>query len=186
MAPGHELHERNLAAVLRMVAERLDGAGLSWAVCAGAAAAIYGSGRPLTDVDVLVADADGERVAALFPEGETIRQAGSARGVRLPDCDLVAGLTVVDLDAEMAARLTRHNLLGVGVPVISVEDNVLLKGLWGRGADQGKHDWEDVEAMMVANAEVDWAYLEWRAASMASAEAEAVLGRLKGMWMPPS
>jgi hypothetical protein len=36
------------------------------------------------------------------------------------------------------------------VPVIPPEDNILLKALWGRGPEVGKHDWEDVREMMDA------------------------------------
>jgi len=28
------------------------------------------------------------------------------------------------------------------------ENNILLKAMWGRGPEVGKHDWEDVQAMM--------------------------------------
>jgi hypothetical protein len=156
---------------LAEVARRLERAGVAWAVFAGAAAAAYGSGRPLTDVDVLVPLAAGTRVASLFPGAEVVRQEdGRVRSIKLPDVDIIAGLTMyegdvaygVDLDDEMAARRTYHEIAGVRMPVIPAEDNILLKAMWGRGPEQGKHDWEDVRAML-AQVEVDWAYLRWRA-----------------------
>jgi hypothetical protein len=49
------------------VACRLNRAEIPWAVFAGAASAIYGADRAVTDIDILVPAADGERVAALFP-----------------------------------------------------------------------------------------------------------------------
>jgi hypothetical protein len=55
---------------LEEVARRLDRAGVVWAVFAGAAAAVYGATRPLTDVDILIPAAEGDRVAALFPEAQ--------------------------------------------------------------------------------------------------------------------
>ena len=103
------------------MARRLDGAGVVWAVFAGAAAAAYGASRPLTDVDILVPMAEGARVAALFPGAAVVRQEdGRVRGVKLPDVDLIAGLTMfegdaaytVDLDDEMAARRTLHEIAG--------------------------------------------------------------------------
>ena len=97
--------------------------------------------------------------------------------VMLADVDIIAGLTMVrgetrclvDLDAEMAARRTYHEIAGVQMPVIPAEDNILLKAVWGRGAEQGKHDWEDVRAML-AHVQVDWAYLHWRADGCGAAQ----------------
>jgi hypothetical protein len=157
---------------LEEVARRLGRAGVTWAVFAGAAAAAYGAQRPLTDVDILVPLGEGTRVASLFPGAAVKREEdGRVRSIKLPEVDLIAGLTMfegdvtytVDLDDEMAARRTRHEIAGIEMPVIPAEDNLLLKAVWGRGAEQGKHDWEDVAAML-AHVEVDWAYLRWRAA----------------------
>lgn len=153
------------------VARRLERAGVAWAVFAGAAAAAYGSKRPLTDVDILVPLAQGTRVASLFPGAAVVRQEdGRVRSIKLPEVDMIAGLTMfdadgaytIDLDHEMAARRTLHEIAGVSVPVIPAEDNILLKAVWGRGAEEGKHDWEDVRAML-AHVDVDWEYLRWRA-----------------------
>jgi hypothetical protein len=132
----------------REVARRSEGAGVAWAVFAG-------------------------RVAALFPNAILVCQEdGAVRGIRLPDVDLIAGLTMfegdaaytVDLDDEMAARRTFHEIGTVVAPVIPPEDNMLLKAVWGRGLEEGKHDWEDVEAMLAHLPAIDWEYLSWRAA----------------------
>lgn len=164
---------------LEEVARRLDGAGITWAVFAGAAAAAYGSARPLTDLDILVPSAEGARLAALFPEADVQRSEHGLHGVQLPGFDILAGLPLLDLDAPMAARLTSHEFEGVTVNVIPPEDNMLLKALWGRGAEQGKHDWEDVEAMMACLVELDWEYLRWRAEQMVPRErVKQVLERL--------
>jgi hypothetical protein len=178
--------------LLAEVARRLDEAGIAWAVFAGAAASAYGAARPLTDVDILVPSTEGEQVAALFPEGE-IRQGedGSIHVVQLPGFDLVAGLAwhkagdiyVFDLDAPMAARLQRHEIAGVTVPVIPPEDNILLKAIAGRGPAVGKHDWEDVQAMMAYLPEIDWEYLRRRAGACGPrCGTEPVLERLEGLW----
>ena len=149
---------------LEQVARRLDHAGITWAVFAGAAASAYGAARPLTDVDIIVPSAEGERLAALFPEAQVERREDhSVSGIQLPGFDILAGLSLMDLDAKMAARLTRHDVAGVTVPVIPPEDNILLKAIWGRGPEAGKHDWEDVRAMMTHLPALDWEYLRWRA-----------------------
>ncbi len=163
---------------LEEVAWRLDEAGIVWAVFAGAAASVYGATRPLTDVDILVPLAEGDRVAILFPRALLKRQEdGAVRSVQLPGYDLIAGLTMfdgdvaytVDLDEQMAARRVRREIAGVVVPVIPPEDNILLKAVWGRGQEEGKHDWEDVRAMMAHLPVLDWAYLRWRAATCGAA-----------------
>ncbi len=164
------------------VAERLDRAGVPWAVFAGAAASAYGAARPLTDVDILVPAARGEEVAALFSQGQ-VKHHGALLGVELPGVDILAGLNELDLDEPMAARLRRHEIAGVSAPVIPPEDNILLKGMFGRGAEQGKHDWEDVEAMLAHLPALDWAYLHWRAESFEPRQkVENVLARLKALW----
>jgi hypothetical protein len=173
------------ALTLEEIARRLDGAGIVWAVFAGAAATAYGATRPLTDVDILVPAAEGERVAALFPEAEIDRFQDSIRAILLPGFDLLAGLHLMDLDldTEMAQRLTFHEIAGVSVPVIPPEDNILLKAMWGRGPEQGKHDWEDVEAMMANLPALDWAYLRWRAGTFDAAQkAGQVVQRLDALW----
>jgi hypothetical protein len=125
----------------------------------------------VTDVDILVPVAAGGRVAALFPEGTPYRgEHGSVLGVELPDFDILAGLRQqrsdlsyeMELDDEMVARLTRHDVSGVTVPVIPPEDNILLKAIWRRGPEQGKHDWQDVQAMLTHLPALDWDYLRWR------------------------
>ena len=175
------MDESKASLTLAEVTRRLDGAGITWAVFAGAAASVYGATRPLTDVDILVPTAEGECVAALFPEAQVHhREDGSVEGIQLPGFDILAGLTTMDLDAQMAARLTRHEIAGVTVPVIPPEDNILLKGLWGRGPEVGKHDWEDVQAMIAHLPVFDWEYLRWRADACGPRQRmERVLERLE-------
>ena len=159
---------------LEEVARRLDHAGITWAVFAGAAAAAYGAPCPVTDVDILIPASEGERVAALFPEAQsTRREDGSILGIQLPGFDILAGLITTDLDVQMAARLTHHE----------IEDNILLKAIWGRGPEQGKHDWEDVQAMMAHLPSLDWDYLKWRADACGAQEGvQQALERLEESW----
>jgi hypothetical protein len=160
---------------LAEIARRLDEANIGWVVIAGAAASVYGATRPLTDIDLLVPAAEGKRVAALFPEAMVKPRAdGRGHTIVLPGFDLVAGVRwddvegsqgALDLDAAMTARVTHHEILGVSVPVCPPEDVILLKALWGRGPEVGKHDWEDVEAMLASGLSLDWEYLQKRGAT---------------------
>lgn len=174
---------RRSAMTVAEVADRLDRMGVTWAVFAGAAASVYGVMRPITDVDILVAAGDGERVAAGFPEGELRRYEDGSLGVALPGLDIVALRGRVELDGEMSRRTRRHNIAGVEVPVVGPEDNMLLKGLMGRGAEQGKHDWQDVRGMVEYLPAVDWEYLEWRVEKKGPThETQAVLQRMRSLW----
>ena len=165
------------------IAAKLDGAGMQWVVFAGAAANVYGAVRPLTDVDILVAAAEGDRLKALFPDADVVSFRHGLLHLELPGVDLLAGLGTVDLDSRMAARVTRHEIGGIRVPVIPPEDNILLKATWGRGSGEGKHDWEDVEAMMASVPSLDWKYLRWRAGTLDQRElVQEVMQRLEGLW----
>jgi hypothetical protein len=170
---------------LEKVAQRLENARITWAVFAGAAATAYGVTRPVTDVDILVPVAEGTRAATLFPEAEVKRGgSGPVEWIRLPGFDILPGLTNLDLDAKMAARLRSHEISGVTIPVVPPEDNILIKALLGRGPEVGKHDWEDVEAMMAYLPSLDWEYLHWRAGSCVPQErVEQILQRLETLWL---
>jgi hypothetical protein len=167
---------------LRELAARLDGAGMLWVIFAGTAASVYGADRPVTDLDILVPAEEGERLKALFPGARVTREQDLLH-VGLPGVDLLAGLGAIDLDGEMASRLTRHKIGGIQVPVIPREDNILLKATLGRGAEQGKHDWEDVVAMMASARSLDWAYLHWRARKLNEpAKVQEILERVESLW----
>jgi hypothetical protein len=61
----------------------------------------------------------------------------------------------------MVAHLRRIPLLGAPVAVLAPEDVLLHKLLMGRGADQGKHDLDDVAGIIRRQA-LDSAYLAER------------------------
>jgi hypothetical protein len=164
------------------IAAKLDGAGMHWAVFAGAAASVYGADRPLTYWDILVPAREGDRLMALFPEAELVSFQPGLLHLVIPGVDLLAGLGTVDLDSRMAGRVTRREIGGILVPVIPPEDNILLKATWGRGAEEGKHDWEDVEAMMTTLPSLDWEYLRWRAGTLNRPElVQEIMERLEGL-----
>lgn len=137
---------------LEEVAKRLNEASVRWAVFAGAAATAYGVDRPIKDIDILVPAVEGERAAKAFPEAEIERREdGTVWVLSLAGYDILAGLNQIDMDREMGERLCYREIERVRVPVISVEDNIVLKALRGYGAAEGKRDWEDVEEMVVVD-----------------------------------
>ena len=168
---------------LKEIASQLDGAGLQWTVFAGAAASVYGAERVVTDLDILVPHSEVQRLLDLLPDAELVYSEPGLTHLALPEVDLLAGMGAMDLDAEMVTRIARYEIGGVQVPVIPREDNIMLKAMWGRGADLGKHDWEDVEAMMASAPSLDWEYLRWRAATLDEPELlPAIMERLQGLW----
>jgi hypothetical protein len=53
----------------------------------------------------------------------------------------------------------------------------------GGGDKEGKHDWEDVEAMLANLPNLDWAYLHWRADACLPPECKLqIVGRLDNLW----
>ena len=164
---------------LKEVARRLEEAEITWCVFAGTAASVYGAKRPVTDFDLLIPSNEGNRLPSIFPDAAVEREKdGVVHGIKLPNIDIIAGLDVMDLDGNMADRLTRHPVAGIVVPVIPPEDNILLKAVWGRGSEVGKHDWEDVEAMIAHVNNLDWDYLRWRAKMSG---ADHLLDRLRSL-----
>ena len=164
------------------ITAKLDGAGMQWVVFAGAAASVYGADRVVTDVDILVPAEEGDRLMALFPEAELVSSQPGLLHLEMPGIDLLAGMGTVNLDSRMTTRVTRHEIGGIQVPVIPPEDNILLKATWGRGAEVGKHDWEDVEAMIASVPSLDWEYLRWRAGTLDQPElVQGIMERLEGM-----
>jgi len=153
------------------VSERLDRAGIPWAIFAGTAAAVYGSGRPITDLDILIRTQDRQAVIALFPEAavtpETIRLQ-YIELVPLDDLAFEGAFYSVRLDDEMLSRRTFQSL-GRDIPLLSAEDNIVFKALLQRGPEQGKHDLTDIQAM-ADNRTLDLEYLMRRAEACGARE----------------
>jgi hypothetical protein len=139
------------------IKRRLKQAGVEWTIFAGAAAFCYGSKRVITDIDILVKCGD-------------LRKAKKAlEGIELEGFDIGCGAEIATpqgmcpffLDDEMIRRIEWRQLLGVKVPVMSAEDNIVLKGILQRGEKEGKHDIEDIKSI-IAHERIDLEYLECR------------------------
>lgn len=169
------------------VCQRLNASGLPWVVFAGAAAHLYGAKRQITDIDILVSSLHGSQMVGLFPEGQPkYREDGSLAGLQLVGIDIIAGLKgiyTLEVDEALKARITEHEIADITMPVIPVEDNILIKAAWRRGSEEDKHDWEDVKAMMAHSQQLDWDYINMRAqAAMSASQAGETLKNLRSMW----
>ena len=85
------------------------------------------------------------------------------------------------MDAEIISRMMDCKLLGVQLSVLSVEDNIALKAGLSRGPEVGKHDCEDIAAMMAHNASLDWNYLHRRLERCVPKKAVDLVARLRKM-----
>jgi hypothetical protein len=184
--------EQETRGVLHTIARRLDAAGIPWAVFAGCATWLYGAERPVTDVDILIRGQDVEQILELLPEATVERHGGQVGKIALGNVELVPDPVLTAegrrypflLDDEMLLRRTWCELWGLRVPVLSPEDNIVFKAILQRGPEQGKHDLEDVEAVLrKLRDELDLDYIRHRAAACGAEERVlACLIRLELKW----
>jgi hypothetical protein len=166
-----------IAGNLGVVQRTLDASNITWGVCAGAAAHLYGTRRPIQDVDILVATGRLADVVRLLQQQNKVVQFDGQRilwrGIKIFD-DLSirrGGAThPYVFDAPMTERMRRLSLLGALVPVLAPEDVLVHKLLLGRGADQGKHDFADA-AGIVKRQQLNPTYLRERLGVMQASNA---------------
>ncbi len=161
-----------IAGNLGVVQRLLDAQQMTWGVCAGVAAHLYGDRRPIQDVDLLVMPGQLPTVIKLLQQQQKAVQFDSQRilwrGIKVfDDLSIKRGSSTYSfiLDAAMAARLRRMPLLGATVAVLAPEDVLLHKLILARGAEQGKHDLADV-AGIVRHQKLDLDYLRQRMQAM--------------------
>ncbi|MEM1574861.1 MAG: nucleotidyltransferase [Nitrososphaerota archaeon] len=124
-------------------------------IFAGTAAYCYGSKRKITDIDILVRNIDLEKAKNVLK---------NIKGI-----DIVANLRIIknnkiylfSIDNEMIERIKYKKLFDIEVPLIPVEDNIILKAMLQRSEKEGKHDIEDIKNM-IKNEIIDFKYLKER------------------------
>jgi len=150
---GNEVTHSKLLAIKN----KFQQAGVEWVIFAGAAASCYGSKREITDIDILVRCDDLAKARTALKD---IDLGGFDIGCGA-EIRTAQGVCLFFLDDKMVERASWRQLFGVVVPVMSVEDNIILKAILQRGEDQGKHDIEDIKSM-IAHEKIDLQYLEER------------------------
>lgn len=170
------INHPHLTTLLRQAAERLDASGIFWSVFSGAAATCYGVQRPITDIDISLHSKDTARILALFPDGQPrpTKHPGEY-ALDFGPVEIWWGtlflrggerLYPVPFDESMRRRVTRQTILGIDVPVSAPEDIIILKAILQRGAEQGKHDLEDIQAIArTLGNRLDLDYLKERASA---------------------
>jgi hypothetical protein len=148
---------RIMRAKLSVIKDRFERAGVHWVIFAGAAASCYGGTRKITDIDILVRSEDLDNAKAALENidarGFDVGGGGEIK-TDLETCEFF-------LDEEMIGRINWKQLFGVRVPIISVEDNIVLKAILQRGEELGKHDVEDIKSMMT-HEKLDLEYIRKR------------------------
>lgn len=157
-----------IAGNLAVVQKLLDRYEMTWGVCAGVAAHLYGDRRPIQDIDILVTAGQLSKVVSLLQQEQKAVQFDGQRilwrGIKIfDDLSVRRGTTIYPflLDEMMIKRLRRMPLLGSTVAVLPPEDVIVHKVLLGRGAEQGKHDLPDA-AGIVRRQKLDLDYMRQR------------------------
>lgn len=146
-----------MRAKLYAIKTKLTEARVPWAIFAGSAAHCYGSKRKITDIDILVRCEDLKKAKTALKD-VNMRSFDIGCGAEIPTPQ---GTCPFFLDEDMIERTQWRTLFGILVPVMSPEDNIVLKAILQRGPEQGKHDIEDIKDIL-KNESIDLAYLQAR------------------------
>lgn len=164
-----------IAGNLGVVQRLLDAQRVTWAVCAGAAAHLYGDRRPIQDVDILVTPGQLSHVVKLLQQQQKAVQFDGQRilwrGIKVFDGLAIKRGAVNHpfvLDEPAQQRLRRIPLLGATVAVLSPEDVLVHKLVLNRGAELGKHDVADAKGI-IRRQQLDTEYLRLRSQLMNAA-----------------
>jgi hypothetical protein len=167
---------------LKGVLDCLEEANIRYGLYAGSHVAVLTNNRPPTDVDFLVHDDDIDKLMDIFPLA-TSGESGSASFLYVDDDHLIEFMGRANVPKENVIypfRLTdlavRHLVtytakLGT-IKIVNPVDTLLLKAILQRGESQGKHDLEDMQAVL-ARVAIDEEYLRARMKETKSAELTA-------------
>ncbi len=151
---------------------------IKYGIFAGAHVYLLTSNRESTDVDILVADEDFKKLVGFLKGHIKKREEKDVRGdfFYLDDGDeleFVSRLDFTDKGELYPIRLTplawenTHKFFvnGVEVVLLNPVDTVLEKAILPRGKEVGKHDLEDIAAL-VGVVDIDKKYLKKRVIEM--------------------
>jgi hypothetical protein len=159
------------------VQSRLDGASIDYAIFSGSHAALLGGHRTTPDVDIWTDHTKWDELIATFPDGmisdrrHTWRPGDSYDGVLVTlgkqgEVGIMAG-TIIHADGVtypspftdlVKANRVHATLGGITGWFANPADTLLFKAISQRGIGQGKHDIEDIAAI-VGKTRIDPYYL---------------------------
>jgi hypothetical protein len=135
----------------------------------GAVAGFYPA-RAIREIDLITFDSVLPRAAVILGTG-LVRDDYHQLIIRYANVNLYGRLTIrtaqgwciFEMDEAMSRRIqmTRIAILPFVLPVLSREDNIVLKAILQRGAQHGKQDFNDIRILHEVGP-LDLDYLEWR------------------------
>jgi hypothetical protein len=156
---------------LRYALAKLEAASIRYGLYAGSHVAVLTGHRVPADVDFLVHDDDLPKLKECFPFAKT-KDVGDGVYLCVGKDDIIEFMGAADVakDGEVypfrltdlaVSRLTPYSLRHSKIQLVDPVDTLLLKALLKRGPEQGKHDLEDIEAVL-ASVQLDVTYLKAR------------------------
>ena len=156
---------------LRDVLQTLNDNDIKYGLYAGAYVSIITSNRTPTDVDILIADEDFEKLENLFP-GSLIEKMSDARFFYPYKDKKIEFMANADINIDTSHykfRLT--DLVWKNTSILNGDqykvrlcnsiDTILLKAMLQRGINEGKHDLEDIDDM-IGKIRINTVYLKKR------------------------
>jgi hypothetical protein len=158
--------------VLKIVTQRLDGAGIPYMLSGSMAMNYYAQPRMTRDIDLVVdiAPAEAKRVTALFApdfvcEEEAVLEAARRRGM----FNIIHAEWIVKVDLiirkdlpyrrEEFDRRCRVVLEGMEIWMVAAEDLLLSKLHWAKDS-HSELQLRDVRNLIASLADLDWQYIE--------------------------
>ncbi len=158
--------------VLKIVAERLDAAGISYMVTGSLAVNYYAVPRMTRDIDIVVelAERDVDRIVGIFREDFYIDQEMVLRAVREKEIfNIIHSAFVIKVDfvvrkdsdyrREEFSRRRRVSVGGQGFWITAPEDLILSKLDWAKATHSEMH-LADVRNLLSGVSELDRHYLD--------------------------
>jgi hypothetical protein len=157
---------------LRSVLPLLESAGIRYGLYSSAHVVAFSGHRVPSDIDIIISVTDLPKLMELFPQSRT---EWSPNGIRVfvgeqDEIEFIASIQVYASGQyfpyvlnDSAYSHVKHCKLDedLTISLLDPADTVLLKAMLQRGAEQGKHDVEDIEALIM-NVELDLKYLHTR------------------------
>lgn len=156
---------------LQDVIQVLNDNHIKYGIYAGSYVYIVTSKRTPTDVDILIADEDFEKLENLFPNSliKKMPDAIFLYPYKDKEIELMANANIDIETSHYKFRLTDLawkntlilNINGLGVRLCNPVDTILLKAILQRGVGEDKHDLEDIDDL-VKKVRIEKTYLKKR------------------------
>jgi hypothetical protein len=163
---------------LRVIAARLDGAGIPYMVTGSLAQAVWAVPRMTRDIDVVVEvePDDAQRLVGLFADDcvidpDAVRDAIARRGMFniihagwIVKADFIVRKDAAYRKVELGRRRS-VDVAGTAIAFVSPEDLILSKLAWGKDS-HSELQRKDARQLVESVADLDWAYLRTWAAEL--------------------